>query len=161
LIGSHMMDPASLTIAGLKMAWNGVKWALHRNKAPWSAADVSATLNAFDFGGWHMCVLRFSNDKPFVLEIDKFRTVKPANLMIRQVDNELGQQMVVGSEQKQPVVNWRVGASTGNPTQMTRHLFIKLPSQKRPIEVVLEFDMTLANNRRDRFTVLVKTNPID
>jgi hypothetical protein len=153
------MIETGLTIAGLKMAWNGVKWVLRINKAPWSAADVDVTLRDFDHGGWNLCFVRFVNDKQFVLEINKFRVTKPSGALIRNVDNELGQQMLVGSEEKEKRPNWRVGARTDRASEITRTVFIKLPG-KRPISVVLEFDMVLANNQRNSFTVLARSSPI-
>jgi hypothetical protein len=86
-----MIEPG-LTSAGFRMIWNCLKWVFQRNKAPWSAADVSGFLRSNHEDGWHGCELRFVNRRQFNLEIAEVKTVKPSGLPICLVDNELGGQ---------------------------------------------------------------------
>jgi hypothetical protein len=151
-----------LVTSGLKMTWNGLKWAFQRNAAPWSAADVSAVLRSNDEGGWHGCSLRFVNDKPFVLEIREIKTVKPSGLMISLVDNEMGGQRDDTTEAVIKAVRWDVSGRTDRASQLDRTVFVDLSERKkRPIDVTFQLKATLRDNRRTSFTVLARTNKID
>ncbi|SRR5229473_3703988 len=128
------------TIEGLRMIWAGVQWAFSLNKAPWSAANVSVSIRPH-IHPWYACNFRFSNEKPFVLELTQVKSISPKKLKIGRTDNEVSPMLLPGSEAQVLDLTWGVGAATDRPTEMSRTLFVNLENQSsKSLSVVFQLE---------------------
>jgi hypothetical protein len=143
-----------------KAAWAVLNWIRNSFDAPWKALLISARMHQHQ-DDWYEVNFKFTNEKPYRVNLGAVRTVRPKKLRLRRAMHPFSSVMVPASEGAEIA---RLGTVDARGAQIGAYevkLFVKVPAGKKDFDVTFQFDIDSHDNRRTKFRAKVVTDKVD
>jgi hypothetical protein len=155
-----MLFGAGEALTGLRMIGTGISWLLKSRQAPWSAVDLTATIQPHILP-WYDVRFWCLNERPTAIELLSARTIRPKRLLLCRATPTSSPVMVPKSEANiVEGLGWIISERGQQPTRFEKHLFVKVEELSGDITIDFEIKARFLNNRRAEIPVWVRTNTI-